>query len=182
MEKIDQPAWSFPVAVQDIPEMGEHLDIEASETDRAAVAQFAGLRSLPSLTAHFDLARQGAGVRVSGRVTARVGQNCVVTLEPIESDVEEVVDLVFVPGDAPGAVRPEVDKPVEQDEEAIEPLVGGVVDLGKVATEFLLLGIDPYPRKAGAKFVPPKTGDSGAHPFAALEALKKPSGSGKRDG
>ena len=35
-------------------------------------------------------------------------------------------------------------------DEGPETLHGGVVDLGAVATEFLILGIDPYPRKPGA--------------------------------
>ena len=43
-----------------------------------------------------------------------------------------------------------------------EPLVDGVADLGAAATEFLLLAIDPYPRKPDAVFEPPKTEDSGA--------------------
>ena len=54
-----------------------------------------------------------------------------------------------------------------------EPLVDGKVDLGALATEFLMLGIDPYPRKAGAEFAPPKVEDAGEHPFAALAALEK---------
>ena len=58
-------------------------------------------------------------------------------------------------------------------EEPPEPLVDGKVDLGALATEFLILGIDPYPRKAGAQFAPPKVEDAGEHPFAALESLKK---------
>ncbi len=32
----------------------------------------------------------------------------------------------------------------------------GTVDLGAIATEFFLLGIDPYPRKEGAEFEAPK--------------------------
>jgi hypothetical protein len=54
-----------------------------------------------------------------------------------------------------------------------EPLENGIVDLGAVATEFLILGIDPYPRKPGAEFTPAKTRQEGEHPFAALAALKK---------
>jgi hypothetical protein len=50
--------------------------------------------------------------------------------------------------------------------------------LGAIATEFLLLGIDPYPRKAGAKFSPVQSDDSSAKPFAILEALKKRPSSG----
>jgi hypothetical protein len=47
-----------------------------------------------------------------------------------------------------------------------------VVDLGAVATEFLMVGIDPYPRKPGVVFEPPQTPDAGSHPFAALAALR----------
>jgi hypothetical protein len=47
-----------------------------------------------------------------------------------------------------------------------------------VAIEFLMLGIDPYPRKAGAKFVAQKPDPDPDRPFAALAALKKnPGGS-----
>ena len=54
-----------------------------------------------------------------------------------------------------------------------------MVDLGALAIEFLILGIDPYPRKAGAQFAAPAVEDASEHPFAALEALKKPLGGAK---
>src|SRR5689334_19327727 len=54
-----------------------------------------------------------------------------------------------------------------------EALQDGVVDLGAVAAEFLLLGIDPYPRKEGAAFDAPPVADPSGHPFAALATLKK---------
>ncbi len=60
-----------------------------------------------------------------------------------------------------------------------EPLIGGMLDLGAIATEFLILGIDPYPRKAGVEFAPPKVEDDAPHPFAALAALKKRPGGDK---
>jgi uncharacterized metal-binding protein YceD (DUF177 family) len=175
MDKTASPAsvlWSVPVAVENIPDSGLHIAIEAPAATRAQmvalVAELAAVRELPQLSAVFDLTREGAGVHVAGQVSARVGQTCVVTLEPVESLVDETVDLRF----APAA------KPPKSDEEP-EPLVGGAVDLGAIATEFLLLGIDPYPRKPDAKFTPPKLEDDGAHPFAALEALKKRPGGGQ---
>jgi hypothetical protein len=61
-------------------------------------------------------------------------------------------------------------------EDAPEPLVGGVVDLGLLATEFLALGIDPYPRKSGAEFTAPAAADDDPKPFAALAALKNKQG------
>ena len=163
--------------MENIPDTGLHVEIDAPEAVRAALRAFASLRELPRLSAVFDLARRGAGVRVTGQVSARVGQTCVVTLEPVESDLEELVDLVFAPALAELAKAETVDLGT-QEEDLPEPLVGGKLDLGAIATEFLLLGIDPYPRKAGAEFAPVKADDGSARPFAALEALKKRLGSG----
>jgi hypothetical protein len=178
MKKNADP-WSVPVAVEDIPDIGLHVEIDAPPAARAELAELAGLRDLPELSAAFDLARRGAEVHVSGNVNARVGQTCVVTLEPIENAVAEAVDLKFVPASGtevdPKSVRK---RPLDGDEPP-EPLYGGSLDLGALAVEFLILGIDPYPRKAGAEFAPPKDEDSGKHPFAALESLKKNLGGGQ---
>jgi hypothetical protein len=54
-----------------------------------------------------------------------------------------------------------------------EPIVNGMIDLGRVATDALFLGIDPYPRKPDAVFDQPEVAaDAEDHPFAALKALK----------
>jgi uncharacterized metal-binding protein YceD (DUF177 family) len=172
--KKSASAWSVPVAVEDIPDTGLHLEIEAPPVVRAEVAELAEIRELPRLSAVFDLTRQGAGVHVAGQVNADVGQICVVTLEPIENAIEEAVDVKFAPTadgaePAPKAAR----KRTQSKDEPPEPLIGGMLDLGALATEFLILGIDPYPRKPGAQFAAPKAEDAGEHPFAVLEALKK---------
>ena len=39
-------------------------------------------------------------------------------------------------------------------EDPPEPIVNGAIDLGALAAEFLMLGLDPYPRKPGAVFEP----------------------------
>ena len=54
-----------------------------------------------------------------------------------------------------------------------EPLVDGKIDLGALAIEFLILGLDPYPRKPGAIFQPPADAQPDEGPFAALGVLKK---------
>jgi uncharacterized metal-binding protein YceD (DUF177 family) len=173
MDKTSHP-WSVPVAVEDVPETGLHKEIEAPEPLRAGIAKLAGLRDLPRLTASFDLIRQGAGVHVSGRVSATVGQTCVVTLDPMESKLDEVVSVSFSPSAAAqAATSAEGHYALPDEEEPPEPLIGGQVDLGALAVEFLLLGIDPYPRKGGAEFVTPKGEDDGDRPFAALADLKK---------
>jgi uncharacterized metal-binding protein YceD (DUF177 family) len=73
----------------------------------------------------------------------------------------------------------------EDDEEMLgedppEPIVNGAIDLGALATEFLMLALDPYPRKEGAVFEPVIAPvDPADHPFAALEALKSADSQGK---
>jgi uncharacterized metal-binding protein YceD (DUF177 family) len=130
--------------------------------------------ALSALVADFDVTRRGAGLAVKGTVSAQVRQTCVVTLDPVENTVEETVDLVFLPNASEvGAAGTETDR----DDDSIEPLVGDTIDLGTIATEFLILGVDPYPRKPGAVFTPPAQ-DGESHPFAALKALKKGSGGG----
>lgn len=182
MEKAINP-WPVPVALEDVSEAGLHVELEAPPAVRAALAPLGALHDLPQLTAVFDVTRRGAGLRVLGRVKARVGQTCVVTLEPIENVIDEEVDLIFSP-DAP--VVPEGGDPAHHrsvghtaDEgELPEPLVGGAIDLGAIAVEFLMLGVDPYPRKPGVEFAAPARDIETEHPFAALAALKKPSGDG----
>jgi uncharacterized metal-binding protein YceD (DUF177 family) len=164
-------SWSVPVAVHDIPETGRRFDLVADEAARDAVAALIGLRALPQLQAALDVTRRGRdGLHVAGTVSARVGQTCVITLEPIENDIEAPVDLVFAPPQG---------KTAATSADAPELLIDGIVDLGAVATEFLVLAVDPYPRKQGAVFEPPPTADPGAHPFAALAALKKGRGGDK---
>ena len=91
------PDWNAPVVVASVPETGRRLDLVADEATRNSIAKAAGLAALPRLEAGFDLTRQGAeGLRVVGRVSASVVQNCIVTLEPIESQLDEAVDLVFL--------------------------------------------------------------------------------------
>lgn len=169
-QKKQEFPWTVPVAADDIPESGLHMEIEAPAETRAEIARLANLRALPALSAVFHLSRPGAGVHVAGTVSAQVGQTCVVTLEPMDSAVEEPVDLLFTP-QAGEAKAEEIS--AHGEEEPPEPLVGGKVDLGAIATEFLILGLDPYPRKPGAQFAAPQADTGGAHPFAALEALKK---------
>jgi uncharacterized metal-binding protein YceD (DUF177 family) len=167
--------WSVPVAQTEIPESGRHFDLTADQQTRNAIAGFAGVDSLPRLAAHFDVTLHGrAGLRVVGHVSATVGQTCSVTLEPMESDIDEAVDLVFLPAAPPSDAKSswtEVEIPVD---DAPEALVDGSIDLGAIATEFLVLGIDPYPRKAGTQFQFPASHDDAARPFAALAALRKP--------
>jgi hypothetical protein len=169
--------WRAFVPVAQIPDTGLHRDIEADQATREAMAAIAGLRDMSSARASFDLTPQSGGrVHVTGRVLARIGQTCVVTLDPIESEIDEAVDLVFAPA-------AQVAEPADPDDDAAEgegsaeeqpePFENGIIDLGRLATDVLYLAIDPYPRKPGVVFEAQVAApDPEDHPFAALKALQ----------
>lgn len=176
-ERMSDPAWSVPLAVRDVPATGRHIELVADERARAAVAKLAGLSAVPRLGATFEVAPHGGGgLHVAGRVSATVGQTCVVTLEPVENEVDEPIDLVFVPPDSPLLVGHDGAELDVSPEDGPEVLVGGKVDLGAIATEFLILGLDPYPRRPDAVFQTPAEGEDSAHAFAALASLQKGQG------
>jgi uncharacterized metal-binding protein YceD (DUF177 family) len=176
--RASERPWSVPVALSEVPETGRRYDLVADAATRAAVARLAGLDALPRFEAAFEvtLHRRG-GLHVVGRVSATVEQTCVVTLDPVENRIDEAVDLVFTAGAAAAPQGAEVEVPVEDEPEA---LIDGGVDLGAIATEALLLAIDPYPRKPGAVFKPPAGGDTSGHPFAALASLQAGAKKGRR--
>ena len=97
MEKAENP-WPVPVALDDIPDTGLHMEIDASPETRAALAALAGVRELPQLSATFDLIRWARASMSAAGCSARVGQTCVVTLEPVENEIDEPVDVMFTAG------------------------------------------------------------------------------------
>jgi uncharacterized metal-binding protein YceD (DUF177 family) len=178
--------WRAPIVVAQVPETGLHRDLEADQAIRNAVADVGGLREVLSVQASFDVTPMSGGrFQVAGHVRARVGQTCVVTLEDIENDIDELIDLVFAPPEQIPQMAALVDEAEEGDEETPdppEPIENGMIDLGRVATDALYLAVDPYPRKPGAVFEPVlEAADPEDHPFAALKALKaEPKKSGTR--
>src|SRR3954467_2411473 len=174
-EKADP--WRVPIAVAQIPETGLHRDIEADQAIRNAVADVGGVREVLSVQASFDVTPQRGGrFHVAGQVRGRIGQTCVVTLEEMETDIDEPIDLIFAPPDQIPEMAALVDESEESDEDTPdppEPIENGTIDLGRLATDALYLAVDPYPRKPDAVFEPlVEAPDPEDHPFAALKALQ----------
>jgi hypothetical protein len=169
--------WRVPLNVVQIPDTGLHRDIEADAAVRQAIAKLAGLRSVVSAQASFDVTpKSGGRFQVTGVVRARIGQTCVVSLDDIENEIDEPIDLMFAPPEQIPQMADLVDEAEESDEETPdppEPIENGFIDLGRLATDALFLGINPYPRKPDAVFEPlVEAADPEDHPFAALKALQ----------
>lgn len=172
----EAPEFARPVVLEEIGPDGLDLEIEANADERRRLTERLGLLSLDSLTGRLHLAvpSSGVSVRVTGRFQAHYSQECVVSLDPVESNLDEAVEAEFGPiADEPIA-SVTLDGP-----DPAEPLVDGRIDLGELVVQHLALALDPYPRKSDA--CPPQwTGDadisgvsSNENPFSVLAALRK---------
>jgi uncharacterized metal-binding protein YceD (DUF177 family) len=173
-ERLKQePAWSHPLAIADLPPEGTALKLVPGEKERAALAHHAGVLAVPALVADVQATPDGnGGVVVEGDLVATVRQTCVVSLEPFDNAVNEHIALRFLPESAADFAIAE-DGGDERD--AADVIRDGVVDLGALVAEFLALGVDPYPRRPGAVFTPPDAAaeHEASSPFAALAKLKQ---------
>ena len=146
INRQDRPdPWRAPVTIAQIPERGLHRELDADESQRKAIADIAGLREVTSAHASFDvMPKSGGRFHVAGHVRARIGQTCVVTLDPIETDINEPIDLMFAPPEQIPALSDLADEAADDgDIDPPEPIEGGIIDLGRLATDALFLAIDP---------------------------------------
>jgi len=170
------PEFSRLVAVDRVRIEGTIERLEADAEERAALAKRFGLVAVHELSAVLKLEpwRRG-GLKIMGRLQARVEQTCVVTLDSFEATVGDEVVRFFSGHNAPGAT-PVVHSVESLEEDEPDVISGGSVDLGELVAEALGLVLDPYPRKpdvefqlAGSEKEPPQR----ETPFAALGQLKK---------
>lgn len=156
------------------------MTVTADERERGALAATDGLEQVNRLEGRFRIARHGAAIHVTGEVQAEVVQTCVVSLEPFPALVREPVDVRFAPDvevdELEAASARRMRDGVEEFTDAADipdPIIDGRIDLGVLTAEFLILGLDPHPRKPGAVFAAGESGaDAAANvsPFAALRA------------
>jgi hypothetical protein len=172
--------FSRLVRVDALPKDGQSVTIEANAAERQALAAFYKLPAISALSALFSVkrAREG-GVRVAGAVHGELTQICVVSLEPFAATVDEGVDVRFARRSEDSKPRRPAEAPHPPstiDEDEPDPIVEGKIDLGALAAEFFALGLDPYPRKPGASFVPHDEVGRQDSPLSALAepAVRRP--------
>ena len=157
-----------PVRVEPLPKQGVDMDVEASPEEREALARLNNLQGVARVSAHFEIRKWRRGVSVTGRLQARVTQTCVVSLEPFEAEIDVPFDVKFLPAEA----LEHAPAPAEGEDEP-DPIVDGRIDLGALASEFMTLSLDPYPRKPDAAFDASYEDAERASPFAPLGALNR---------
>ena len=168
----DLPEFSRLIDGLRLPPGGERFEIAATAEERSGLARRFDLLALDRLEATVTLKPlQGGFYRLTADFAADLVQACTVTLEPLPSHVGESFTLLYGPDQEGGEIV------LEGDAEPVEPLEGGMIDIGEAVAQQLSLALDPFPRAPGAAVenelgpVPEAPHDS---PFAALARLRKP--------
>lgn len=182
MNHDEKPAFSYPVKVGNISANAVTVRLEANEAERKALGDLWGVLEVQSLAAELQIARwKKDGVKIKGRVKARIVQACVVTLEPVQSEIDEPVEAIFVPeGSRLARIAANDSGEMILDPEGPDlpdTFTGDTIDVGLAVTEHAALAIDPYPRKQGVSFgeriESSEKDDVRPNPFAALKDWKK---------
>jgi uncharacterized metal-binding protein YceD (DUF177 family) len=171
---------TLPVSVIRLGPETPRKDIAiALRPDTAACAALAADLAIPGLRKVSLTGTLAPVGRRDWRLTARFGatfvQDCIVTLVPVTTRVDEDLTRIYAADVTPPGMG-EVEMPDDTD---TEPLPASL-DLMEVLAEALSLALPPFPRAPGVAFdgvevtepgaIP--LGDDGAKPFAALAALK----------
>ncbi|MDH6266706.1 uncharacterized metal-binding protein YceD (DUF177 family) [Rhizobium sp. SG_E_25_P2] len=173
--------FSYRVKVGHVSHNPIEVHVEADARELKALASFWQTLSVDALSADVKLRRwKKDGVKVFGELRGRVTQACVVTLEPVESEIFEEIDQIFVPEGSALARIPANDEGeliVDPDGPDLpETFVGDTIDVGMLVAELAAMGLDPYPRKSGVEFSghveSTAADDKRPSPFAALKSMK----------
>ncbi len=171
MKKIS-PEFSYIVDVRQIPGAGLTLDLRADEAQRRALAGRFGIPSVKSLSARIVLSKINKDrVRVNGDFKAEVEQICVITLEPFDQQVRDHFSVVFSQESDPSLKLNEIDLNMDEDDD-VEFLENGKIDVGELTSEYLSLALDPFPHAPDAVFHSESDAEMQKNAFSVLEKLK----------
>lgn len=155
--------WTYRIRVDEIDKTPKSYFLSASEEDRAHIARRLNVVSVDELSATLNIVRGGVGrIEVEGQLKAKVIQECVVTLEPLEAWIEEDFDAWFADTDSTVSFvkakkeqqsrKGHVEVELTPENEDPEPIVDGNIEAGELVVQYLSLAINPYPKAEGVQF------------------------------
>ena len=157
-----------------VPEAGLERRRTVSADDCRALAETLAVSAIDSMSATYRISAKSSGrYRLDGRITARVVQPCVVTLDPVTQTIDEPLSFELWPADQiPKEERTEVEVDLD---DAPEPYSGTTLPVGRLVYEVLAAAIEPFPRSENAELDATATPEPAKQsPFAVLATLKTP--------
>lgn len=178
-DSVGQAEFHRPFDTTELDDDAVEREISATAAECAALAGRFGLSALDRLSARLTVRRVKDDMfHVSGRFSAALVQQCVVTLVPVPIVIDEPLGMTFIKDKSN---RGRQVPPDAMDDEEPDSMSGDFIDLGEAVVQQLAVALDPYPRAPGASLeaVLPR-GNASSHsdpeprgPFAALAALRK---------
>ena len=171
---------TYEVNVATLPRTGFTVALRPDEAERGRVAIACDVEAFDLLEADLTLKRwRGDGVELSGEIRATVRQACVVTLEPVTSEIREAVAMTFLPEGSKLALDDDESKELIIDPDGPDipdSFSGDTLDLWPITVECLILAIDPFPRAPDAEIdsrhAGEDAGEGSQSPFAVLKDVK----------
>jgi uncharacterized metal-binding protein YceD (DUF177 family) len=184
-----QAEWSVFFDVSELGDKPKNLKLSAGEQECRDLARRFGITAAKDLSADIVISKVRAGqvIKVAGTLKASVEQECVVSAEPVYSDIEESFEGWFAdPGAVVSIEKARREKAMkdgtevqvlaeEDDPESFLP--GGLIDVGELVAQHLSLALEPYPHAEGVEFEGKSVSSEAAdrafeNPFAKLAAWK----------
>jgi uncharacterized metal-binding protein YceD (DUF177 family) len=168
MHETAAAEFARPIEIARLSRGEQHFRIAANAEERIALARRFDLLALDGLEAEVRLATLAGGlIRLEADLAAEATQECVVTLAPVKTRLDESFTLLYGAGGEASEVT------LDGAAETIEPITGGAIDIGEAVAQQLSLALDPFPHAPGAALAPPARGREPAEsPFKALEKLR----------
>lgn len=159
--------------LNELTQAGRDIEFVAEPEERAALTEWAGVRAVKAFSGKATLRRLSTtrfAIRAS--FEAEIEQTCVVTLEPMTSQLSGELSRELFYCEAADSEGGELTL-AAGDDDAPDTVTSYKYDVCLPLLEEFSLSINPYPRKEGAVFAE-KTGESKErnNPFAALKVLK----------
>lgn len=161
--KSPDSEWSVMVKADDVTTSGKTYEISPDEAQLKTLAKRFDIKEISNLNAKITLKRENAHiVYAQGTVNAHITQNCVMTLEPVVSDISDEFEAWYA--DESQAVsfkraqreaeskKDLLDVPILDESEDPEPMINGQIDIADLASQYFSLAIPPYPTKEGITY------------------------------
>lgn len=189
--EMPEPEWSVLVDLQEVTANAKKMRISAAEDERKALCKRLDLAVISSLSADVTLHREkGNVIHVNGLMKANVTQHCVVTMDPVQTQIEQTFEGWYADQDRIvmlAKARHErlgrlanSEIPILDEKEDPEPLTNGMIDIGELVVQSLSLELDRFPRRRGLEepeivevSVGPEEVNLRKNPFEALKNWKK---------